>query len=173
MTDKSGSCIAGTLHADGDEGVVRMRASYETDVEDLWSSITEPLRVAQWYGTVKGDLKVGGEFSAVVMASGWDGHGRIDACVPLRKLEVTMWEETDDEHVVTAELAAEGNQAILALEVRGLPLDLVWAYGAGWQVHLEDLGTHLDGRVDLNLPTRWDELEPHYRAMNVGPLSGS
>jgi hypothetical protein len=81
-----------------------------------------------------------------------------------------MWEIENAEHIVAAELIDDGDRTMLVLEVRGLPLDLVWAYGAGWQVHLEDLGTHLSGQKDLNLPTRWDELEPLYRGMTIVPL---
>jgi len=173
MTGDSRPPIEGTLHSNRGEGIVRLRASYETDVENLWSAITDPQRVAKWYGTVSGDFNVGGEFTAAVFASGWDGHVRIDVCVPHRRLEVTMWEREEAQHVVAAELVADANHAILSLEVRGLPLDLVWAYGAGWQVHLEDLGRHLEGREGLNPPTRWDELEPLYQAMFVEPLRGS
>src|SRR5271155_4740835 len=107
MTDNSGAPIEGTLHSDGGEGVVRLRARYETDVEDLWSSITDPQRVARWYGTINGDFNVGGEFTAVVFASGWAGHGRIVECVPQQLLKVTMWEEVDLGHVVAAELFAD------------------------------------------------------------------
>jgi uncharacterized protein YndB with AHSA1/START domain len=165
--------IEGTLHSVDREGVVRLNATYESDVETMWSALTDPQRLAKWYGTVDGDLREGGAFTAVVLASGWDGRGRIDACVPQRKLEVTVWEEEGAEHVVAAELIADGDTTHLALEVRGLPLDFVWAYGAGWQVHLEDLGAHLAGRETLNPPSRWDELEPFYREMTVEPLSGS
>ena len=159
-----------TLHSVNDEGVVRMKCSYESDCDDVWSALTDPQRLANWYGRVEGDLHVGSEFTAFVTASEWDGRGRIDACVPLRKLEVSMWEIENAEHIVAAELIDDGDRTMLVLEVRGLPLDLVWAYGAGWQVHLEDLGTHLSGQKDLNLPTRWDELEPLYRGMTIVPL---
>ena len=147
-----------------------MKGQYVSDCNDTWSALTDPQRLAHWYGKVKGDLFIGGEFTAFVFASEWNGRGRIDACVPQQRLEVTMWEEEGKEHSVTAELIADGHLTIIELEVRGLPLDLVWAYGAGWQVHLEDLGVHLSGQEKLNLPTRWDELEPLYREMAVIPL---
>jgi uncharacterized protein YndB with AHSA1/START domain len=171
MTSDPKTIIVGTLHSDGGKGVVRMNASYETNVETVWSALTEPERLAQWYGTVKGDLMVGGQFTAVVLASGWDGRGRIDACESPRKLEVTMWEEEGAEHSVAAELVADGARSVLALEVRGLPLDFVWAYGAGWQVHLEDFGMHLAGQDGRNPPSRWEELEPFYRGMTVQSLA--
>jgi uncharacterized protein YndB with AHSA1/START domain len=170
MTNNPVVAIKGTLHADAGEGVVRMNVRYESSVDTVWSALTDPPRLAQWYGTVDGDLRVGGEFAATVLASGWDGRGRIDVCDPQRKIEVTMWEEEGVEHVVAAELSTDADQMVLALEVRGLPLDLVWAYGAGWQVHLEDLGAHLAEQESLNLPSRWDELEPFYREMTVVPL---
>jgi uncharacterized protein YndB with AHSA1/START domain len=147
-----------------------MEVRYASSCDDVWSAITDPRQLAHWYGRVEGDLRAGGDFTAFVLASGWDGRGRIDACSPQGSFEVTMWEEEGAEHAVAAELVADGDQTDLALEIRGLPLDLVWAYGAGWQVHLEDLGSHLAGQESMNLPSRWDELEPFYREMTVVPL---
>jgi uncharacterized protein YndB with AHSA1/START domain len=162
--------IEGTLHSGSGGGVVRLKAGFQADRDDVWSALTDPQRLTHWYGNVEGDLRVGGVFKAFVLASEWDGQGRIDACAPQRKLEVTMWEEEGVEHVIAVELIDDGGLTILTLEVRGLPLDLVWAYGAGWQVHLEDLGGYLLGHDIRNLPTRWDELEPIYREMTVTPL---
>jgi uncharacterized protein YndB with AHSA1/START domain len=162
--------INGTLHSGNGEGVVRMKCRFENDLDDVWSALTDPLRLARWYGKVEGDLRVGGSFAAFVSASEWDGRGKIDVCLPQRRLEVTVWEEESAKHVLAVELSDEAGQTILALEVRGLPLDVVWAYGVGWQVHLEDLGAHLSKHGSMNLPTRWDELEPLYRAMTVAPL---
>jgi len=170
VTEKPDFSIEGTLHSADGVGVVRMDAQFEIECAEVWSALTDPRRLALWYGTVEGNLRVGGEFAAFVWTSEWDGRGRVDACVPLRRLEVTMWEEQGKEHSVVAELIADGISTTLALKVRGVPLDFVWAYGAGWQVHLEDLGAHLSGQESRNLPTRWDELEPHYRGMAVEPL---
>jgi len=159
-----------TLHSMDGEGIVRMKCSYKNECDVVWSALTDPQRLAKWYGRVEGDLHEGGEFTPFVTASEWNGQGRIDMCVPLRKLEVTVWEAVGAEHMVAAELIDDGDQTVLALEVRGLPLDIVWAYGAGWQVHLEDLGAHLSGKENMNLQTRWDELELLYRDMSVVPL---
>jgi uncharacterized protein YndB with AHSA1/START domain len=151
-----------------------MTARYAAQVGNVWSALTEPARLAGWFGSVAGDLHAGGDFTAVVLASGWDGRGRIDACVPEERLSVTMWEQEGVEHSAEAHLIAEGDRTSLELEVRGVPLDVVWAYGAGWQEHLEDLGSHLWGRNRGDVPAgsdaRFQELEPHYRAMSVEPL---
>jgi uncharacterized protein YndB with AHSA1/START domain len=170
MAENPSHSIEGTMHSVSGEGIVRMKCWYESDCEVVWWALTDPQRLTHWYGRVEGDLLVGGEFTAFVLASEWDGRGRIDACVPQRKLVVTMWEVADAEHIVAVELVDDGDSTTLELEVRGLPLDLVWAYGAGWHVHLEDLGAYLSGQESLNLPTRWDELEPHYRGMTITPL---
>jgi uncharacterized protein YndB with AHSA1/START domain len=175
MTKKPVSAIEGTLHSVAGTGVVRMAGRYETNIEDLWSAVTDPQRLARWYGKVEGDLRVGGEITVTVFGSGWDGRGRIDVCLPPRNLEVTMWEEEGTEHVVAVELAAEGEDTVLVIERRGIPLDLLWAYGAGWHEHLEDLGAHVAGQDCADWPTRgdtrFDELAQSYREMTVAPLS--
>jgi uncharacterized protein YndB with AHSA1/START domain len=151
-----------------------MKSRFETDINDLWSALTDPDRLARWYGKVSGDLRIGGEFTATVSGSGWDGRGRIDICVPPRRLGVTQWEEEGSETGVTAELTSDGDATILAIESRGMPVDLLWAFGCGWQTHVEDLAAHLAGQQRGDWPSSWgtrfDELAPFYREMAVVPL---
>ncbi len=73
-------------------------------------------------------------------------------------------------HVIEVTLAADGDQTILAWEERGMPLDHLAAYGAGIQVHVEDLAAHLAGRERCDADARWHELLPAYQdlAANVG-----
>ena len=174
MTENQSPAIEATLHSLDGKGVARLKSRYETDIDDLWAALTDPNRLARWYGNVDGDLRLGGEFTAIVHGSGWDGRGRVDVCDPPRKLVVTMWEEEGEEGVVTAELVADGSHTILVIERSGMPLDRAWAYGAGWQTHLEDLGVHLAGQERSEWPSgswpRWDELAPSYREMPVTPL---
>jgi hypothetical protein len=44
-----------------------------------------------------------------------------------------------------------------------MPLDLLAAYGAGIQVHVEDLAAHIGGRERCDAQTRWNELIPAYQ----------
>ena len=53
------------------------------------------------------------------------------------------------------------------IEERGLPVDSLPAYGAGWQAHVEDLAAHLAGREPADWRTRWAELAPAYREQPV------
>ena len=41
-----------------------------------------------------------------------------------------------------------------------MPLDLLAAYGAGMQIHVEDLAAHIAGRERCDADARWDELRP-------------
>src|ERR1700677_2795649 len=91
MSEDKDFVLEGTLHSADGVGVVRLKTRYRASIDDVWSALTEPLHLAGWFGTVAGDLRVGGEFTAVVMSSGWDGQGRIEECDQLQKLRVNMW----------------------------------------------------------------------------------
>ena len=68
-----------------------------------------------------------------------------------------------DETIIEAQLTADGGQTILVVEERGMPLDLLAAYGAGVQIHVENLAAHIAGRERGGAEARWGELLPVYR----------
>jgi uncharacterized protein YndB with AHSA1/START domain len=165
-----GSRILGSLRQADGKGIVRMDDRLDTDIDDAWSAFTDPGRLARWLGEVEGDLRLGGEFRAR-FTSGWEGTGRVDACEPPRRLLVTTRHaRQSEEHVVEVTLAADGDQTILVLEERGMPLDHLADYGAGIQVHVEDLAAHLAGHERCDIEARWAELLPAYQdlAAKVG-----
>jgi uncharacterized protein YndB with AHSA1/START domain len=136
----AGSRILGSLRSADGKGVVRIEDRFDTGIDDLWSALTDPRRLVCWLGEVEGDLRLGGEFHARFFASGWEGTGRVEACEPPRRLLLlTMQPGQTDEHVIEVTLAADGDQTILVWEERGMPLNQLAAYGAGIQVHVEDL----------------------------------
>jgi len=53
----------------------------------------------------------------------------------------------------------------LVVEERGPPADRAFYHGAGWQVHLEDLGTHVTGEPVLPWKDRWTALLPSYQSI--------
>jgi hypothetical protein len=75
-----------------------------------------------------------------------------------------------DEHAIEATLSADGDQTVLVIEERGMPLEQVAAYGAGVQVHIEDLAAYVAGRERCDARTRWEELVPQYQSLatNIG-----
>ena len=119
-------------------------------------------------------------------ARGWDGprrlHQHLDrsgdgsrSATPRTTCSLTTQPGTDDETQLEAWLTAEGSRTRLVVEERGLPVGQLHFYGAGWQVHLEDLGRSLaSGRLGARRAAgrsrrpprpgtqRWTELTPAY-----------
>src|SRR3954466_14190747 len=155
--------VLGSLGSADGSGIVRIEDRVDTDIDDVWAALTEPERLARWYGEIEGELRVGGAFRARLHASGWEGRGRVEECEPPRRLLVVS-KEADEPNEDSTELTltGDGDRTVLVVEQRGLPLDLLWAYGAGLQIHVEDLAAHLAGRERDDTETRFDELKPAY-----------
>ena len=172
--------IIGTVRAlDDTRGAVRVKDVYDTHLEDLWEACTNPERLSRWIAEVSGDLCEGGTVHAV-FTSTWSGPARIEVCDAPHHLLITTEPGTDDESQIEAWLTATGSGTELVVEERGLPVDSLHVYGAGWQVHLEDLGRSLasDGPAHAGgwssqMPAsawkaRWTELTPQYQELVVG-----
>ncbi len=175
---RPGTRILGSLRSADGNGVVRIEDRYDTGIDDLWSALTDPSRLARWFGQVEGDLRPGGQFR--LCNDDLDSTGRVEACEPPRRLLVTT-RETDESYLrgngvppfdetTEATLTADGDQTILVIEVRGMPLDKIAFYGAGWQLHAESLAAYLAGRERGDTEARWGELVPPYQdlAANIG-----
>ena len=144
---RSGGRILGRLRAADGKGVVR--------IEDR----------------LEGDLRPGGTF--LLSTAELDSDGRVDECERPRRLVVTTRETEASyrkgqgaepfDQVAEATLTADGEQTILVVEVRGMPLDKAFAYGAGWQIHAENLAAYLGGREPDDVEERWTALVPAYQ----------
>ncbi|HZR50739.1 MAG TPA: DUF664 domain-containing protein [Streptosporangiaceae bacterium] len=165
----TGARIIGSLRMTNGKGTVRVADRYDTDIDDLWSALTEPRRLTRWIGDVKGDLRLGGEFHARLTSS-WEGPGRVDVCEPPRRLLLTMSPGQRDETVIEARLTADGDQTMLVIEERGFTPNELAAHGAGWQAHAEDLAAHVAGREPADWRGRWTELTPAYRDLAGDPV---
>jgi len=160
--------ILGSLQSTHGKGVVRVEDRYDTDLDDLWSALTEPERLARWLGDVEGDLRLGGEFRAHFFASGWEGTGQVEVCEPPQRLMVLTKAANEPEphdHFIEVTLTADGDQTILVWEERGMPVSHLAGYGAGIQIHVEDLADHVAGRDRRDAEPRWGELLPAYREL--------
>ena len=157
--------ILGRLGSAEGKGIVRMEDRLDTQIDDVWSGLTDPSRLAHWYGEVEGELRLGGEYRARLFASGWEGTGRIEACEPPQRLLMRIKDADEpDENVIEVVLTADGDQTNVVWEERGMPMDLLSAYGAGVQMHVEDLADHLAGRERRDdAKARWDGLHPAYQ----------
>lgn len=180
----SSTRLLGTLRSADGKGVVRIENRYDTDSDDLWAAITDPARLARWWGQVEGDLRLGGEFRMYVPENGMHTTGRVEACEPPRRLVVTN-RETDESYkagqgvppfdaTIEATLTAVGAQTDLVIEVHGPPVDKIAFFGAGWQIHAESLAAYIAGRDRGDVEARWEELVPPYQdlaAANEGASS--
>jgi uncharacterized protein YndB with AHSA1/START domain len=144
-----------------------MEDRFGTEIDDVWSALTEASRLARWYGEIEGDLRLGGEYRARLFASGWEGTGHVEICEPPQRLRVRIKDEDEpNEQVIEATLTADGDQTIVVWEERGMPLDVLSAYGAGVQLHVEDLADHLAGRERrADATARWAALHPAYQGL--------
>src|SRR5690242_4361370 len=73
----AGARILGSLRSADGKGVVRMEDRFDTEIDDLWSALTDPRRLARWIGKVEGDLRLGGEYRFYFYSSGAEGTGRV------------------------------------------------------------------------------------------------
>jgi uncharacterized protein YndB with AHSA1/START domain len=166
--------VLGSLRSADGTGVVRIEDRYDTEIDDLWTALTDPRRLARWYGEVDGDFQLGGQFNVHLEAAGIRAVGRVEVCEPPRRLQVVT-RETDEsaqlggalpfDQTIEATLTADGGQTILVIEIHGLPLGKVASYGAGWQIHAENLATYLAGREPGDTGARWAELVPPYQEL--------
>jgi uncharacterized protein YndB with AHSA1/START domain len=159
--------VIGTMHAlDDERGAVRAEEVYDTDIDDLWAACTTPDRLARWIAVVSGDFRTGGTVQAS-FTSTWTGPCRIEVCDAPHHLLLTMDPGSDDEATLEAWLMPVGDRTRLVIEERGHPLDRLHFYGAGWQAHLEDLGSSLAGKP-ADWKARWTELTPVYAGLPIG-----
>src|SRR5260370_20919054 len=135
--------ILGSLKSADGAGVVRIEDRYNTDIDDLWAAITDPARLARWFGQIEGDLRPGGEFRLYLESADLDSTGRVEACEPPRRLLVTTratdesWRkgrgEPPFDEAIEATLAADHDQTALGIDRHRMTLDKSAFYGAGWQ----------------------------------------
>jgi uncharacterized protein YndB with AHSA1/START domain len=162
--------LGSLLSVDG-KGVVRMEERLDAQIDDVWSALTDRARLAQWLGEFEGDLRLGGEYRAHYLASGWEGVGRIEAFEPPRHL-LALTRDADApagafDHAFEVTLTADGDGTSILWEERGMPAELLGPYGAGIQVHVEDLASYLAGGERCDASARFEALLPAYRDLPV------
>jgi uncharacterized protein YndB with AHSA1/START domain len=174
MTDSTSESdrVLGTLLSADGQGIVRMEDRVGAPIDDVWAALTEPGRLSHWLGEIEGDLRLGGEFRAHFLASGWEGTGRVEVCRPRDRLLVVTRDADDPDagypHAIEVTLTADGDGTGVTWEERGIPVDLLAPYGAGIQVHVEDLTSHLAGGDRCDASARFEELLPAYRGLAAG-----
>lgn len=122
--------------------------SFETTVEELWNAITDPERLARWFGRVGGDFRLGGRFQIEHNA-----EGTIERCDAPEALDLT-WEFAGTMSWVQARVAPApaGARLTIAHPVEGPAAEHFKQFGpaaggVGWDLALEGLRMHLAGQI--------------------------
>lgn len=155
----------------GGRRVLRFERRIGHPVDRVWDALTDPARLAGWWGRVDADLRPGGRFHMAWLNTDEDGNAfEMEATVseidPPRVLEVAS-DPATEHGILRFELEPDGNATILRFSST---LDLADEFRsrtlAGWHTHLDALAAVLDGReTDLvNLPG-WEENHTAYEAL--------
>jgi uncharacterized protein YndB with AHSA1/START domain len=130
---------------DGEEVTVVLRRTYDAEIADLWSAITEPERVKRWFLPLTGDLHVGGKFQ-------FEGNagGEILVCEPPTKLRVTFGGPAS---LVEVALADHGGEKTTLRLTHTVPVAMAGSgagalfVGPGWDGALLGLALYVAGEA--------------------------
>ena len=151
----------------GEARVAVLTRTYETSVENLWDACTDPERLARWYTTVTGELRVGGMFDQVNM-----GGGVITVCDAPHHLKVVLGKGGVDEIEVRVSPGPRDGTATLELqhattldshEIGGQMYDAVFCMGGGYYPRLLALDLHLRGTLPEDYDATAFHLNPEMR----------
>jgi uncharacterized protein YndB with AHSA1/START domain len=134
------------LIAAGEARTAVLRRAYPVSIEELWSAVTDPARVRQWFTEPRGELRLGGTF-----ALEGSGHGRVLRCAAPRMLGVTWSSGPGHPDEVEVHLAkADDGGAILELEHASVAAtapdgvtDAILSVGVGWELAMAWLDRYL------------------------------
>jgi uncharacterized protein YndB with AHSA1/START domain len=152
-----------------DDGRQRLefRRSWPDPIEDVWSALTEPDRLARWIGRYDGERRVGGAGTFAMTHEGGEPAGEpttIVECDPPRRLVIEWVQQDTDAWRIDLDLWVEGGRTVLRF-VQFFPAGAdVADFAGGWHWYLDKLDAELSSRPQ---PADWDsfwaEVGPGYR----------
>lgn len=128
--------LIGSVTAAGNGYDLEFERVLATDIDDAWSAVTDPERIARWMETYVGDLKLGGTWQVSGSSGALYCVGTVSECTPPHGF-VTTWNVVGDRPTtlrVSLESVPDGT--LLRLRHEGVQ---EIRYGAGWQTYLEQL----------------------------------
>lgn len=165
MDHQADTDVQRVVRSTGRTWSVLLRRTFPATVEQLWTTCTEPVLLARWYGDVTGDMRLGGSLQLADVAATCE----VLRCEAPSRLDVS-WRSGDDTTVVRLSLRPVDDGAELTLEQLGIASSGVVGYGSGWERELGRLETFLAGgttsdhsseqpsadRLWQNLPAQYD-----------------
>jgi uncharacterized protein YndB with AHSA1/START domain len=152
--------------AAGEARVAVFRRSFDAPIEDVWDACTNPERLARWYTTVTGDLRVGGTFQQTNM-----GSGRIVRCEQPHLLTLSLGQHGADEIELRLR-AGDGGATTLELqhattldqhEIGGEMFDAIYCMGGGYYPRFVALDRLLRGTLPEDYDSTAFHLNPEMR----------
>lgn len=141
--------------------------TYDEPVEDVWSALTEPGRVARWFGTWTGDPAAG---RVEVLMTEEEGSTpqtvTILQCQPPTRLVVELpspygvWR-------LSASLSEQKGVTTLEFVQRLAEPDEVSSIGPGWHFYLDRLGAVV---TETAVPDEWDDYYPSLKDAYALPV---
>ena len=161
--------ILSSLKSAGGQGVVVTQDRFPAAVEAVWKAMTDRGQLARWLGDFQGELVIGTTYHSRFHASAAEGDNRIEACEPPTHFRVAGLDESGkgERRVIDVTLKGVGDETVVTLIQTGLPLEWISVFGAGMQVHFEDLALHLAGNERSNSGARMEVLIPLYEGQEV------
>jgi uncharacterized protein YndB with AHSA1/START domain len=158
-----------TTQADGRQRL-EFHRSWPDPVEDVWSALTEPDRMARWIGTYDGERAVGGT-GTFTMTHEQEPAGEpmaIEECDPPQRL-VVSWVGQEDWRL-EVDLWEEGGRAVLRFrQVFAAGVDVA-DFAGGWHWYLDKFDAEVTGAAG---PGDWDTfsagLGDTYGSRGAGP----
>lgn len=154
-----------TPEADGRQRL-EFRRSWPDPIDDVWSALTEPERLARWIGRYEGERAPGGTGTFVMTHEEGEHTGSpatIVECAPPRRLVVDttgpgeIWR-------LELDLAEEGGRTVLVFRQWFAADADVADVAGGWHWYLDKLDAEVSGRPG---PAAWEafwaEVGPGYR----------
>ncbi len=149
-----------------DDGRQRLefRRTWPDPVEDVWSALTEPERLARWIGRYEGGRGAGGAGTFTMTHEEGEHTGErmtIVECDPPRRL-VVEWMQADGPWRVDLDLWREDRTVLRFVQFFPAGAD-VTDFAMGWHWYLDKLDAEVGGRPG---PATWDaflaEVGPGY-----------
>ena len=147
---------SGTIAA-GEGRSLRLRRTYDAQIDDVWDALTNPERIGRWFMPISGEYRIGGRYQLEGNAG-----GEILECDRPNRFRVTWaYGEGADASELEVRLTPAGDEATLfELVHTAVVPDEMWAeygpgaVGVGWDQGLLGLARHLGGGSALD-PQAW------------------
>jgi uncharacterized protein YndB with AHSA1/START domain len=168
MTEHLDSRRGTVTRADDGRQRLEFRRSWPDPIEDVWSALTEPDRLARWIGVYEGERGAGGTGTFSMTHEEGDDAGSpttILECDPPRRLVVEWQQQDADAWRIDLDLRVEDGRTVLRF-VQVFPADAdVADFALGWHWYLEKLGAEVERRPQPE--GSWDDF-----LADVGPAYG-